>query len=433
VKRIVFLLFLFASTNAAAQGFGGTTRLSLMDLRFLEETPAPVQQEEFTFTLDHERRIDFFQKESAGLAFELHPFLYGTSVKDNRERQVVFDPRSAYFDLTFSQNWFRVGYMTLKWEGTDGLNPMDIASMKDWGDPLNSQSRASAAVAYGRSGESYDFEVAFIPEQTPALLPGEKSAWLPRRATFPLRTDEFELLLPDEVNYRYAERTELDDARKNNVAARIQVRGSYGDAAVAFYDGLADTPAIVPTLDVVPIQVNPKQIFRLLNPVELRPIEYRVNTYAGFYSLPLGQWIFRVAARYDAPIGDNPDIPSWSQNAVAGLERSFDIGKNTVTFILQGAWVRVPESPSLLSVRDIFNRTVLFGMRYPVGEDWSFLLGGFRSTRDDSYFVKLDASYRLSENWKVMGALESLDGPDESLLGVYGRNDRVMLGLSAVY
>ena len=412
---------------------GGTTRFSLSELHFVHDLPPPVQEDELAFTLEHERRFELIEKEDTRLGFEFHPYLYGTSVEGNRQRQVLLDPRSAYLELSFSQNWFRAGFMTFKWEGTDGLNPMEIATMKDWSDPLNSQTRASGAVAYGRSGENYDLEVAYIPWQTRSLLPGEKSAWLPRQATFPLRTDEFELLLPQEVNYRYGEHQSLNDPRKHNATGRFQLRTSFGDMAVGYYEGLADTPAVVPTLNVVPVQVNPKQIFSLLNPVEVLPYDYRVRTVSGLYSKPLGPWILRLAARYDSPIGDDENIPSWSQNTVAGFERSFDLGPNTITAILQAAWVRVPESTSLLSVRDVFNRTILLGLRYPVGENWVFVYSAMASTRDASYFTRLDGSYRLNDNWKLNGTLEAIDGPSESLLGVFGRNDRATIGISAVY
>lgn len=425
----IFWLIFVPSAHAA----DGTTRVSLLGLHFLNEVPPPVQRDELAFTLEHERRFDFVEKENTRFGFEFHPYLYGTSVEGNRERQVVLDPRAGYFELGLQENWLRAGFMTFKWEGTDGLNPMEIATMKDWSDPLNSQTRASAAVAMGSSGENYDVEAAYIPWQTRSLLPGEKSAWLPRRATFPLRTDEFELLLPAEVNYRYGDRQSLNDPRKHNYASRVQVRTSLGDIAVGYYEGLADTPAIVPTLNVVPVQVNPKLIFSLSNPVEVVPIDYRVRTVAGLYTKALGQWIVRLAARYDSPIGDDENIPSWSQNTVAGIERSFEIGPNTVTALIQGAWVRVPESNSLLSVRDIFNKAVLFGLRYPIGENWILVLSGFKSTQDASYFSKFDVSYRLNENWKLTAAAESIDGPPDSLLGVFGKNDRAILGLNAVY
>ena len=437
---LLFLISIFVFSHSAhAFELGGTTRLSLMEARFIEAPPAPVQQDEIQFTLDHERRIALHDGETSRLGFEFHPFLYGTTVEGNRERQVVLDPRAGYFEWAGETIWVRAGTMTLKWEGTDGLNPMEIATQKDWSDPLNSQTRASAGFAIGRSGENVDIEAAFIPWQTRSLLPGERSAWLPRRATFPLRTDEFELRVPNEVAYRYGERESFHEPRKRNAAARVQVRTSYGDVAVGYYDGLADTPAIVPTLDVVPIQVNPKQIFELLNPVELVPVDYRVRTVAGFYSKALGPWILRLASRYDSPYRTdkegrfNPDVPTWSQNTVLGVERTFEFSKVMLTGVLQYADVRVPESNSLLSVRDLFDQALLGGLRATFGDDWTLFVSGFYSSKTKSAFEKVDLSYRLSEHWKLSGAVELLDGPEDSLLGVYGRNDRAYVGVSAVY
>jgi hypothetical protein len=321
----------------------------------------------------------------------------------------------------------------MKWEGTDGLNPMDIASMKDWSDPLLTETRASGAIAVGRSGDAYDFEAAYIPYQTLWLLPGVKSPWLPRRFNFPIRSNEFELRLPDRVEYVFNDPVELGDARRNNVASRLQIRSSIADVSLAYYEGLADSPALEPALDVTTIPGQPTNVFLLLSPVHITPVAYRVRTVAGYLSRTFGQWIFRASSRYDQPLGDDARVPDWSQYTVAGVERSFDLGSNTWTALVQGAWTRAPESTSLISVRDVFNQTVLFGLRAPIGDDWTAMLSGFKTTRDSSYYTKLEGGYRWNDHWRTDASLEFLDGPAETLLGVFGANDRAMLSLSGVY
>lgn len=429
MSRLGFLSLALLSWSIAAHAEEGTARVTVRETSFFAAPPYPVEQNEVSFTTDYDRRFD----PASGVSFQFHPYLYGTTVEDRRQQAVVLDPRSFYLDLDPKFAWLRIGYMTMKWEGTDGLNPMDIASMKDWSDPLMTETRASGAVAIGRSGDQYDFEAAYIPYQTLWLLPGVKSPWLPRRLHFPIRTDEFELRLPDRVEYVFEDPVEIDDARRNNVASRLQIRTDLADVSLAYYEGLADTPALEPVLDVTQLKAPPHAIYELLSPVHITPVAYKVRTVAGYVSHAFDQWIVRATSRYDQPLGSDSRLPNWSQYSVVGLERSFDIGTNTWTAVLQGAWTRAPESASLISVRDVFNQTVLFGLRAPLGEKWTTMLSGFKTTKDSSYYAKLEAGYRFSDHWRIDGAVELLDGPAETLLGVFGPNDRAMLSLSGVY
>ncbi len=143
----VLALVIAASSHAAADD--GTARITIRDVSFLAPQPYPVDQNEVNFTTDYDRRFDAAE----GVSFQFHPYLYGTTVEDRRQHSVVLDPRAFYLDLDPKFAWLRIGYMTMKWEGTDGLNPMDIASMKDWSDPLATETRASGAVAIGRRGD----------------------------------------------------------------------------------------------------------------------------------------------------------------------------------------------------------------------------------------------------------------------------------------
>ena len=432
MKAFLILIFsacLLPATSQAVKSEPGTSRFLLRDAQFFTQPADDVPANEAFASIDFDKRFDF----SKSISVQFHPYAYAVTGYKTRQSRAVIDPRALYAEYAKNKNWVRLGYQTLKWEGTDGLNPMDVASMKDWSDPLQTETRASGAVSVGRSSDSYDFEVSYIPWQTLWLLPGEKSAWLPRRFSFPLRTDALEVRLPSRIDYRFADPLVIDEARSSNVAGRLQVRGGWGDIALAFYDGLSDAPALAPTLDVVPIQVSPKPIYQLLSPAEITPIAYRVRTVAGFASHAFGQWIFRGATRYDQPVGNDRRIPSWSQYSVVGFERSFEFGDDTVTALVQAAFVRAPESATLLSIRDVFHQTILFGLRAPWGEKWLTTISGFKSTRDSSYYGKIEIGYRWSDHWRTDVAAEFLDGPPETLPGVFGANDRAFVTLTAVY
>lgn len=417
---LLISVFVFAS---AARGGEGSGRISIEGLQSISEQPAPVSSTEGRGEIEYNRKFSISEK----FSLRLHPYVYGNTVHQSWERPVTADPRELFVEFRHESFYARAGYDTLRFEGTDGVNPMDIASMKDLGDPLASPTRASAGVHAGFSGESFDFEAMFIPRQTESSLAGETSPWWPRRLTLPLRTETTELLLPERVEYKILSRREENDALSNNVAARLQFRSSYADLAIAGFEGASEIPALHPILTATPISIGAKSVFLLQSPVQIIPIDFRRRTVAGLVSVPISTWIFRIAARYDQPLGDSSNVPSWSEQTVAGVEKSLEIGSNTVIAIVQGSWTRRPEGSSLLSLQDIFDGALLLGLRYPMGESWSLLASGFSNTKDGSWIAQATLSRRWESGWSVDAGWMGLEGPAGSLLGSFSENDRASL------
>lgn len=404
----------------------GSGRVSIEGLSYEFEQKAPVERAEGRAEIEYNRKFTLDE----GTTLRFHPFVYGNTLDESWERPATLDPRELFVEYAHDAYFVRAGFDTLKFEGTDGLNPMDIASMKDQGDPFASQTRASAGIHVGYSGEYFDFESMYVPRQTESSLPGEKSPWWPRRISLPLRTETTELLLPDKVEYRILPRQELNDALSNNVVARVQLRTGYGDLAVAAFEGASETPVLHPILTATPISIGARSVFLLQSPVEIVPIDIRRRTVSGLITIPIASWILRAAARYDQPIGDSSDVPTWSQETVAGVEKNLEIGSNSVTAILQGSWVRRPEGSSLLSLQDIFDKAILVGLRYPLGESWSILGSGFTSTRDHSWIAQATVTRRWESGWTIDASWLALEGPSGTLLGSFTENDRGSIKLT---
>jgi hypothetical protein len=274
----------------------------------------------------------------------------------------------------------------------------------------------------------------WIPRQTRSQLPGEESAWLPRHTNLPLKSDNVDVLLPDRVEYQFLPREERDNALDNNIASRIQIHGNHGDMAIAYFEGAADMPQFKPVLDVVPIEISPREIYQIQSPVRLVPIDYRRRSGGIFLSAAVKEWILRFATRYDQPIGDNSNsLPSWSDQTVAGVEKSFEAWGDLVTVIIQGAWAHSGGDRSVLSIQDLYDRAVLLGIRWPIGENWTVLLSGLRSGRDQSTFAQLDVSHRISDEWTIQFIATSLDGPSTSLLGLMSDHDRIALRVTRAF
>lgn len=390
---------------------------------FFSEQPDSVNQHEMRLLMEYDNTFSA----NDHFSLKVHPYFQISTLPKAWGADYIADPRELYLTAEANSVYLHGGYFTLVYEGTDGINPMDIASMKYWGDPLNPISKASLGLHAGYTGNVFEFEAAYIPNQSPSTLPGEESAWYPRRARFPLRSDNIELLLPSRVDYILLERQDIDHAFLHNYTARAQLRTDLGDAAVAYFEGAADVPLILPTLDVIPISISPKEIYQLQSPLRLTPRHYRRRTVAGLLTLPVGEWIFRVASRYDAPLGSAKKLTTYSGQSVAGVERSFTIFDDVVTFILQGSTVEAPESTSLVSIQDLLDKSILLGMRWPISDFWTTQLSALRSGSDKSSFYTAQVTRTFATQWSGRLLFEVLEGPPQSVLGIYDKNDRVSL------
>lgn len=421
MKSAAVLVVLLSFSNFA---FGEARGYTAVESRsFFTEQPDPVEQHEFRLQAEYDNTFSF----NKTFSLKVHPFFQVSTLPKAWGTGVIADPRELYLAADVESFYLRGGFFTLVYEGTDGINPMDIASMKYWGDPLTPLSKASAGIHAGYTGNMVEFEAAYIPNQSPSSLPGEESAWYPRRARFPLRSDEIELLLPSRVDYILLERQDIDHAFLHNYTARLQLRTDYGDAAIAFFEGASDTPLIVPTLDVIPISVSPKEVYQLQSPLRLTPRHYRRRTVAGLLTVPVGEWIFRASSRYDEPLGSAKRFTTYSGQSVAGVERSFTISDDMVTFILQGSVVEAPESTSLVSIQDLLDKSVLLAMRWPINDYWTTQLSALRSGSDKSSFYTAQLSRTFATQWSGRVLFEILEGPPQSVLGIFDQNDRVSL------
>lgn len=432
--RVVLPILSACLAWPALAEWGG--RIQLQGDGFFKTPPSPVAAGQGQV----EAEIDGGFRASKTFSLKFHPVVRATTAHEAWEKDVIFDPKEVYLEAAGKGSFLRLGFFTPKWEGTDGLNPMDIASVRDWSDPLGARTLATGGVQVGMSWSAAEFEAFYSPQQTRSLLLGERSPWLPRRLALPVHDPNLELRLPDNVEYRFLPREETGRALSDNAGLRVQAHGEWGDFALAGFEGAADWPLLQPIVNVAPIAVSPREIYLLQSPVELIAIDYRRRSIAGLLQVPVGEWIFRFSGRHDQPIGEDFMVagrlfrlPGWTQQFVAGFERSFEIGGDSVTFLLQGAWGERADDQGLLSISDVFDRAVLYGVRWPVGEEWVILLSGLQKPKDGSHFEQLEISRRWSGHFSTDLFAQSLGGPETTLPGLLSDRDRAGVRLTASF
>lgn len=419
---------------AAHAEFGG--RVALEGAGFATKPAPPVEASQGQV----EAEIDARWRWSKSLSFKFHPVVRANSARGSWERDAVVDPKEVHVEASGRNVFLRVGSFTPKWEGTDGLNPMDIASVRDWSEPLASKTLATAGVQFGFSRENFEIEGFYAPKQTRSLLLGARSPWLPRSLALPVHDDSVELRLPENVEYRFLPREVTGKALDHNGGLRAQYHADWGDLALAGAEGAADWPLLQPVVDVAPVSLGPKEVYQLNSPVELIAIDYRRRSIAGLVQIPVNSWIFRLSGRHDQPIGEDFEVagrlyrmPGWTQQFVSGVERSVDIAGESVVLLVQVAWGERADDGGLLSISDVFDRAVLYGVRWPVGEKWTFLLSGLNKPKDGSHFEQLEISRRWTDHFSTDVFAQSLGGPPASLPGLLADRDRAGLRLTGSF
>ncbi len=362
--------------------------------------------------------------------FRFEPDLRVSSRGELSEVPLDLNSRDTQFEAKFETLRLQLGSFTKVWEGPDGYNPMDIASMKDYRDPLAPEVLGSlgATIAGGEGHFTWDF--LYVPYQTSSRWPGAQSRWLPRRTGLPLETRDVGVVVPDQPLYQVGSHESLNEALRNNVGGRMQVHLGASDFSLAGFEGAAQVPLLRATLEGDLVQLSPKLIIKLKNPIQIQPVDYRRRTLAfGWTSSAIDTWVLRLAGRHDQPLGENLLLPSWSQQWVGGIEKSVTLFDQQSVFSLQYAYGAKPETPpGPLSIQDPFQSTLLYGARIPVSETLLFSYAGLWEHVHGTTYQRLHGEKKIGEHWVVDAGADLISGPPDSLMGLWADEQRISLG-----
>lgn len=323
----------------------------------------------------------------------------------------------------------KIGYSFRNWEGTDLINPMDIFYAKNWIDPLNSRTRSGLGLFYDDSFGNFEVDFTYIARQKRHLLPGDQSQWWPRSLYLPTESKSMVLLLDDQLTYHIHSPEILDHALDNNLALRIQYHGSNFDIALAATEGLTTPPLLSPIINVTPIEVSPRQVYRLQSPVQIVPIFYRQRAVAGNLVWTLGDYILRASANHVQPLGNDERLPSWSQLGVVGIERTF-YWKNQM-FTLLGQYIdsKRPDITGVSLLTSLYQKSYMVGFRWAPNDRWTSLIALFQETTTWSRFLRGQIDWGFKDNWNLSAEVNIFEGPASSAIGTYDRNDSGYLHL----
>lgn len=433
MKRLFFLLFFFFFSPLVEAK--RTTEWSLnLDstlsvAQFPEDYGAETNKELFKMEFSPTYRWKYLES----WRFFSKPTLTLNPNNSSDEEKTFFDLSETYVRFQTDTYSLQAGNTLYSWGVTDGYNPLDIINAKQYFDPLHSRKLGALSLTFSQTLDIWDYELVLIPTNREALLPGPESRWLPREIYIPQTPDnDLVLLLPQNLRYRYGTRQSLENALQNNIAFRIQRHGSVLDLALSFFEGAAPFPLIQPTVTGTITQISPKTVISVDPDVLLNTKNYRLRQ--GGFSLVSSQmdFLLKFATSYSQSLGEDPLLPGWTHENVLGLEKTFNLGSEGILIaVLQHSFITAQRTDdSNLSVVEIFRRGWMLGGKLSWKEVWNFSLLSLYDSIHGSHYEELGISRRFFDRWVVNLTGNFIQGPHDTALGVYEKNDSYSLSLS---
>lgn len=345
-------------------------------------------------------------------------------------RTTELELKSMFVEKSFRNFDAKIGVQTFILDGPDILNPADLVNAKNWTDPSQPKSLGSLALDISKEWGIWQLEVQYIPVQTTAVLPSEKSPWWPREKRLPIESEDTEIQIPNSIRYQFYAASELDFATQNNFALKLQRKTSELELGFLFYDGLAQDPFLLTQVSGTLVATVPKQVLSVQSPVILKPVYYRQRAVAGNFIAPFDSFSIKGGLNWLKPMGGDYRLPSESSTYVFGVEKNIEWPFGLTTLILQKEYQQKMSKGQVSFLRSIFENAISLAMRIPMGDDNTFLLVDIADQIGPSNLLRFSWEHRLSENFSSSIETQQLSGSSTSLLGLYDSYDSVQASVS---
>jgi hypothetical protein len=435
LRREFFFGFIFSLSFAAVTAQADEWKSTLHgDVEFdstnYAQSIAPTNQ----FLESTNGALDESIRYGKNFRIKLDPVAQADPLNHSDSERYWFDLPQGYAQYQSSGWTFQGGYNTYTWGVTDGYNPLDVVSARRYEDPLNAQKLGAFSTSIKKDWGSFSIEGIYIPHQRSSVLPGNNSRWLPREVftttSVSNGTQSATLNLPPDVDYSFSPQAERDGALENNFGFRAQFSGLVSglDASLEAFEGAGATPAIDVTASGNVTQLQPSVVIQADPNIALTPVYYRQRMYGGSLVYANFGMIFRTEVAITRLISTGIDLPGNSEEYILGIERAITIADKDLTVLLQGTHARHDQAltDSTVSLYRIFDRAVILGLRYAFSEKLTVLGSGLLDTESHGSLTHLEASYALTDDWKLGLAGDILQGANYTPIGTYHENDRLI-------
>jgi hypothetical protein len=324
-------------------------------------------------------------------------------------------------------------------------------------DPLNSEKIGAPTILVKREWENVIVEALYIPYQPETLLPGEESRWLPRDV---YKSRSFEgqpgtngttlsgnIILPPVLNYHYTTKADLTASNRDNFGGRVKFRLPGLDWTLAGFQGAAVAPAVnivgIPQLTATLLPGQTLADAYVGPDIYLQALYYKNRMLGTSFAADVGQFIVKGASAQNHVVSSlagatnggesiSSRLPNDDWENVLGLERTFQLGSGQLTVLLQGTYVsrNEPLDTNSVSIARMFDKSSMLALRWAINEQWTVLVSGLDDFKYKGNLEHAEASYKVADGWLAKLTGDKLNGPDETPIGTYKRNDRILLSLN---
>ena len=230
------------------------------------------------YTLISENKITFNKFFELKLTPE---FIYLDQPNFNENNESSFQPNEAYLGVYSAKLSSKFGYFQMKKEGPDIFDPFDYQQPKNYLDLMSPHKLPLLGAKFEYEVNSYSLiEATYIYKNTVPIIPSINSPWYPRENKIPTQSENVNLVMPQDVQYKIAtNKEETDSTLNHNYIVKTKVQTNFLDFIFQFAETLSHTPTITPVLTGNLISTNPTYEIELNNPIEINVAWKKVKNY----------------------------------------------------------------------------------------------------------------------------------------------------------
>jgi len=429
--RILLLACLCASLPAFA-GFSGTLKSST-DI-YPQRLGEPTDEIAPYLIMDFNGK----QRVTKKLRYQWRAYGLTNPESEHSPEKLYGDVPEAFFEWKPSALRVRFGLNTINWGVTDLASPSDVVNPSAFFHPLRTIKRGSPMIELDYNKEVIGVHAVYIPRQRRGLLPSEDSRWLPRSFLVNVDPRYGRVIIPPFLEYDFDGDEVLESGSNKNVLttnaldhnAGLRLNSHLGrlDLFAMHFEGAAPQPKVRPTI----VLVASGNDFEAVSPVKLTPVYYRVRTSSLGMVWALDKLIVRAESAYQHTISEDPLLQPWSWANVLALETNVNVGATSMILLSQFYYTVNPQAPDnmISSSYRLFDRTGVFGMRWPFSEKITFTGSLLYEANTKGMFWMASFEQKLSDSLRFGLGWRDFSAQEDGLIKTFERNDHATVDLT---
>lgn len=424
MKILRYYIFSFSIFSPLAYAFENQNIITLQTTSYISQYSSASQREhQLSFLTENHFQL------GANSLFKISPLLNIEQESLDSKNIYDLDAKELIFNYSNSQNTIDVGFLNLKKEGPDIFDIWGYFQPKSYKSFLNIGTLPVLGISTeSEITKSLSITVALVPQNRISKLPSKNSMWLPRENKLPLASEDTVAELPAVPAYEIG-RNEAEKKQdlQNNYLIRLKYSAQQVDAILQVAESISNTPEVTPTLTGQLVSINPTKI-QLDNPIFL-DFKWKKNKNYGLginYSFNDAGIITKMFSNYTV----TPDDESIQY--VAAIEKQFE----NLVFVYEHTQtnrINNVSSNNLTSMNSLFSNAHALALLYSVNDSLKFKIGTFLNTEMKGSATLFSAKYQISDSLSAEAQYLNISTDQNSILGLYEKNDAFSMKLSALF